>query len=109
MPSVACSRPMTPGTTPSTPATEQPGASSGGGGVGIEAAVAGALVGHEDRQLALEAEDGGVHDRDARAHGGVVERVARLEGVRAVEDEVVARDEAVDVVRRRASPRGPRR
>src|SRR5688572_519521 len=34
MASVACSRPMTPGTTPKTPATEQPGASSGGGGVG---------------------------------------------------------------------------
>ena len=31
---VAWSRPMMPGTTPSTPATEQPGASSGGGGVG---------------------------------------------------------------------------
>ena len=32
--SVAWSRPRMPGTTPSTPATEQPGASSGGGGVG---------------------------------------------------------------------------
>src|SRR4029079_19180179 len=32
--SFAWSRPMIPGTTPSTPATEQPGASSGGGGVG---------------------------------------------------------------------------
>ena len=48
---------MTPGTTPRTPATEQPGASSGGGGVGIEAAVARPLDGHEDGQLALEAED----------------------------------------------------
>src|SRR5438552_1825116 len=32
--SLVCSRPMIPGTTPSTPATEQPGASSGGGGAG---------------------------------------------------------------------------
>src|SRR5207253_11200316 len=32
--SFAWSRPMIPGTTPRTPATEQPGASSGGGGVG---------------------------------------------------------------------------
>ena len=32
--SLAWSRPMIPGTTPRTPATEQPGASSGGGGVG---------------------------------------------------------------------------
>ena len=47
---------MIPGTTPSTPATEQPGASSGGGGVGIQAAVARAVVRLEDRQLALEPE-----------------------------------------------------
>ena len=32
--SLAWSMPMIPGTTPRTPATEQPGASSGGGGVG---------------------------------------------------------------------------
>ena len=32
--SFAWSMPMIPGTTPRTPATEQPGASSGGGGVG---------------------------------------------------------------------------
>ena len=77
--SVAWSRPIMPGTTPSTPATEQPGASSGGGGVGIEAAVARAVERLEDRQLALEAEHRRVDDRDAGAHRGVVERVARLE------------------------------
>ena len=73
---------------------------------GVEAAVARALEGLEHRQLALEAEDRGVHDRDARAHGRVVERVARLERVGAVEDDVVALDEAVDVGVGRASPRG---
>ena len=39
-----------------------------------------------------------MHHGDVRADGGVVERVARLEGVGAVEDDVVAGDDPLDVV-----------
>ena len=65
-----------------------------------EAAVARALVGLEHGQLALEAEDRGVHDRDAVAQAGVVEQVARREVVGAVDDHVDALEQPVDVLRR---------
>ena len=64
----------------------------------IQAAVARALEGHEDGQLAFEAEHRRMHDGDCRANGRVVERVARLERVRAVDDDVVAGDQPIDVV-----------
>ena len=67
-----------------------------------EAAVARALERLEDRELALEAEDRGVHDRDAVTQAGVVEEVARGEVVRAVDDHVDALEQAVDVLRRQA-------
>ena len=62
-----------------------------------EAAVAGALVGREDRKLALEAQDGRADHRDLQAHGGVVEQVAGGEVVDAVDDDVVALDDLHDV------------
>ncbi|MDL2336165.1 MAG: molybdopterin biosynthesis protein MoeB, partial [Chloroflexota bacterium] len=45
--------PITPGTTPRTPATEQPGASSGGGGVGVVPGVMGMLQATEALKLLL--------------------------------------------------------
>src|SRR3954464_15230257 len=86
MTSVACSRPIVPGSTPSTPLAPQEGASSAGGGPGgeagghgVQAAVARAVVRLEDGELAVEAEDRGGDDRDAEPHGGVVEQVAGRE------------------------------
>ena len=64
----------------------------------IEAAVARSLVRDERRQLALEAEDARVDDRDAGRDRRVVEDVAGLERVGAVEDDVVALDDPVDVL-----------
>ena len=52
----------------------------------------------EDRQLALEAEDGGRDHRGLRAHACVVEQVARGEVVEAVDDHVVALDDLHDVL-----------
>ena len=72
----------------------------------VEAAVAGPLVRDERGQLALEPEDGGVDHRDPGRDRRVVEEVARLERVGAVQDHVVAGDDPLDVVRRPASPRG---
>ena len=66
-------------------------------GLAEQAAVAGAVVGLEHRQLAVEAEDRGGHDGDLQAHGGVVEQVARGEVVDAVDDHVVALDDLHDV------------
>ena len=63
----------------------------------VQAAVARPLVRDEGRELALEAEHGGVDDRDAGRDRGVVEDVARLERVGAVEDDVVAGDDPLDV------------
>ena len=74
----------------------------------VQAAVARALERDEGRQLALEAEDAGVDDRDAGRDRRVVEDVAGLERVGPVEDDVVAGDDPLDVVRRRASPRARR-
>ena len=90
---------MIPGTTPSTPATEQPGRELGRRRGRVEAAVARSLVRDEGRQLALEPEHGGVRDRDPGRDRGIVEDVARLERVGAIEDDVVAGDDPVDVVR----------
>ena len=74
-----------------------------------EAAVARALVRLEDRELALEAEDRGVHDRDAVAQARVVEEVARGEVVGAVDDHVDALEQPVDVLGRQALAVGRRR
>ncbi len=49
----------------------------GRGRAGEEAAVARALEGREHRQLAVEAEDRGVHHRDAVPQAGVVQQVPR--------------------------------
>ena len=57
----------------------------------VQAAVARPLERDEGRQLALEPEHRGVDDRDAGRDRGVVEDVAGLERVGAVEDDVVAR------------------
>ena len=65
----------------------------------VQAAVARSLVRDERRELALEPEDRGVDDRDAGRDRGVVEDVARLERVGAVEDDVVAGDDPLDVRR----------
>ena len=65
--------------------------------LGEEAAVAGAVVRLEHRHLALEPEDRGVDDRDVVLHARVVEQVPGREVVRAVDDQVVARQDAVDV------------
>src|SRR4029077_20938118 len=106
--SFAWSRPMTPAITPSTPAAPQLGASSaGGGGRGwtaeargelgvrrsrVEAAIAGALEGHEGRDLPVEGQDRGRDDRLAEADGSVVEQVAGREVVRPIDDHVVVGD-----------------
>ena len=97
--SFAWSKPMIPGSTPRTPPSAQLGASSGGGGVGEEAAVARALARLEDRHLALEPVDRAVDDRDVVPDGRVVEQVARGEVVGAVHDHVPAvAEDAVDVL-----------
>src|SRR5438309_280230 len=64
----------------------------------IEAAIAGALVGREDRRHALELEDRAVDVGLARQEARVVHQVARLEVVRAVDDQVVVADHLHDVV-----------
>ena len=62
----------------------------GGGGVGKEAAVAGAFLGGvEDGDLAVELKDGAVDEGLFEKEGGVVAEVAGGEVVGAVEDEVV--------------------
>ena len=68
-----------------------------GGRLAEQAAVAGALVGGEHRQLPVEAEDRCGHDRDLQADGGVVEQIAGGEVVDAVDDHVVALDDLHDV------------
>ena len=68
-----------------------------------QAAVAGALMRLEDGDLALEAEDRAVDDRDAVPHRGVVQEVAGREVVGAVDDHVPALGEdAVDVLGRQS-------
>jgi len=64
MASTAWIDPMIPGSTPRTPASEHDGASSAGGGSGMETPVTGAVVRVEHRGLALEPEDRPVDDRD---------------------------------------------
>ena len=64
-----------------------------------EAAVARAFVRLEDGDLALEAVDRAVHDRDAAPHRRVVHEVAGREVVGAVDDQVPAVvEDAVDVL-----------
>ena len=66
--------------------------------LGDQAPVAGAVVGVEDGDLALEAEDRPVHDRDPLEQGRVVDQVAGREVVGPVDDHVVAVDDVEDVV-----------
>ena len=61
--------------------------------LGIEAAVARAVLGREHRRLPLEAEDASVGIRLAEQHAGVVDEVARREVVGAVDDDVVRREQ----------------
>src|SRR5215831_1402624 len=65
---------------------------------GIEAAIARSLVGREDRGHALELEDGAVDIGLAGQIAGVVDEVARVEVVRAVDDEIVVFDDVHHVV-----------
>src|SRR5499425_481298 len=65
---------------------------------GIEAAIARTLVGREDRGHALELEDGAVDIGLAGQIAGVVDEVARVEVVRAVDDEIVVLDDVHHVV-----------
>src|SRR2546430_1220417 len=69
----------------------------GGRWLGKEAAVARTLEGLEDRDLALEAEDGSMHDWDAVFHGRIVQEIAGGEVVSAVDHDVVVPDDPVDV------------
>ena len=62
------------------------------------APVARAVVGVEDRDLPLEAEDRAVHDRDPLEQRGVVDQVPGREVVGPIDDEVVAVDDVEDVV-----------
>src|SRR5688572_7321684 len=68
----------------------------------VEAAVARAAVGREHRELTLEAEDRRVDDRLAELERGVVDQVAGLEVVGAVDDDVEVLDDLEDVVRGQA-------
>ncbi len=70
--------------------------------LGDEAPVAGTVIGVEHRDLALEAEDRPVDDRDPLEQRGVVDQVAGREVVRPVDDGVVAVDDVEDVVRAQA-------
>ena len=74
----------------------------------VQAAVARPLERDERRQLALEPEPMAWTTGMFPATAALVEDVARLERVGAVEDHVVAGDDPLDVGRRRASPRGRR-
>src|SRR5262245_44569662 len=67
--------------------------------LGEEAAVAGALLRPEDRDLALELEDGCVDVGTPRQYARVVDEVAGREVVRAVGDHVELTDDAQGVVR----------
>lgn len=58
-------------------------------GLRVEAAVARAVLGPEDRGLAVEAVDRAPHVRLVQQHAGVVDQVTGGEVVRAVDDEVV--------------------
>src|SRR4029453_10437292 len=82
---------------------QDPGLASGGDEArrrrrGIEAAVAGPLVGSEDGGHALELEDGAVDVGLAREIAGVVDEVAGVEVVRPVDDEIVVLDDVHHVV-----------
>ena len=61
--------------------------------LGIEAAIARALLGREDAGLAFEAEDRAVDVRLAGEHAGVVDQVAGGEVVGAVDDDVEVAEE----------------
>ena len=63
----------------------------------VQAAIARPLERDERGELPLEPEDARVDDRDAGRDRRVVEDVAGLEGVGAVEDDVVAGDDPLDV------------
>jgi energy-coupling factor transport system ATP-binding protein len=64
----------------------------------VHAPVARPVERHEGRHLAVPSVDRAVDDRLAQPHGGVVEDVAGVEVVGAVDDDVVAGDQPLDVV-----------
>ena len=68
--------------------------------LGIQAAIARAVLGREHRRLPLEPEDAAVGVRLAEQHAGVVRQVARREVVGAVEDDVVGLEQLQRVLRR---------
>ena len=86
--SVACIVPNIPATEPSTPASEQDGTAPGGGGFGKQAAIAGAARFHR-RNLAIKAQQCRRDQGFAKADGGVIHQIARLEIVRTVCDHVI--------------------
>ena len=65
----------------------------------MQTAVARPFERDERRQLALESEDAGVDDGDAGRDRCVVEGVAGLERVSAIDDHVVTGDDPLDVGR----------
>ncbi len=88
MTSVAWMMPSSPGKMPSTPPSAQEGTSPGGGGSGIQAAIARAIFCREDAGLSLKTKDRGIHIRLARKHARIVDQIARWKIVRPVRDDV---------------------
>ena len=68
--------------------------------LGIQAAIARALLRVEDRRLTLEPEDRAVHIGLARQHARVVDQIAGGEVVGAVDDDVVIGEQLQRVLRR---------
>ena len=101
--SVAWSVPMAPGRTPRTPASAHEGARCGRRRLRVQAAVARTLARPERRDLAVEAEDRTVDDRNVLPDARIVDEVARGEVVEAVHDDVpILIEDAVDVLAREA-------
>ena len=70
---------------------------AGGRGLGVEAAIAGAVLGPEDARLPVESVDRAPDIRLAQQHAGVVDEVAGGEVVGPIDDEVVLSEELHDV------------
>ncbi len=92
--SVAITDPTWPHSAPSTPACAQDGTAEGSGGSGNRsrswtAGTAGRWASPEHRHLGVEAEHRAPDLREAEPHARVVDQVARLEGVRPVDHQVV--------------------
>src|SRR5581483_4714068 len=72
------------------------------GRLGIEAAIAGAVLCVENRDLSLEAEDAAVNVRLPKQHAGIVDQVARGEVVCAIGYDVVVAEDFQRVLRAEA-------